>query len=224
MNVSHKAFRRFGLLTLAGLTLLLAACVTTGDGSGTSTPRGFVNKNLAYGLSIAIPEDWQVQMALDPAANSKQSIDERIVTEDGVVLFGFTSAASDGDNPDAMGRVAVLEYTQAFPPEDVLLAMPAEQFTSWANLMLERAREAAAKNNQPSPLESVSISRAQIDSNNALVMRHKGKGPQGDSIVSVQWYIYLPGNKLAQVYLAGGTHVPGMETIFERIGTSVQIQ
>lgn len=225
MNLYHKVFRKIGLLTLFAMPLFLAACATTGGGSGGgSAPGGFAAHKLAYGLSIAIPQDWQVQMILDPAANTKQSLDPRIASEGGVVLFGFTSGAVDGQNPDAMGRVAVLEYTQAFPPENVLLEMPPEQFTQWASLMLERAKEAAAKNNQASPFESVHISRVQIDGKNALAMRHKGKGPQGDSIVSVQWYIYLPNNKLAQIYLAGGTHVPGMETLFEQIAMSVRIQ
>lgn len=230
MSGSHSIARKFSLFAVAALSLMLAACVggdsdVDDSSSGASMSLdGFTSKKLAYGVGVAVPNSWHVQDELDPAANSKESINSRIASENHVILAAFVRPASTPEGADAFGRIAIIEQSKDIPPENMVLGLTGQDFEEWGTRLVQGAKEVAKKQGKPSSIDSVHISRAQADGCTALVFRRKGTGPQGDKLVGAEWFVYLPDNKMLLLNLVGASAVPGTETVFERIATSLKIK
>ncbi len=219
--------RIFGKLAALSLILIACAglfsCASDDGGSVTETPSGYMPRQLPYGISISMPEDWQVIRAADPSVVTKGQLDSQVAKDEKVVLLEMKRLANNELGMDGTLAVVLLNASKNFPPEAEMRSITQEQLDQIAQNFLRNDQQAAARQNQQSPLISVRVTKTEISGYMALVRRLRGKGKTGE-VTALEWYVYLPGGTGMLIRGTGELTSPGIETIFERIANSVKVQ
>lgn len=211
----------FSLPALCCLVLVLAGCAAAGRGpAGEAAPEPGETRSLAYGISLRLPDGWQVVHSLEPGAAGKADLEARLRTGQAVQLLALTHPRGQGI--DARFLLLLTDSAKTFPPEKEVVSRSAEELDQRAkSFMRRRNEEAVRQNRQPDTLES-RMTRESVDGRPALFHRGIGSGPDGQVHYQV-WNIYLPGGVGIGVDAVGSTANPGIERQLEAIVRSLRL-
>ena len=97
--------------------LVLAACATGGTGRKAvkdEVPAAGKVQNLAYGISLQTPDDWQTVRSLEPGAAGKADLEARIKTGQAVPILILSHPSGQAIDP----RLTLLlaDSVKNFPP------------------------------------------------------------------------------------------------------------
>ena len=207
------------LLSLLCLAFALASCAT-GTGPGGSSAKS--TKQLAYGISVQVPDGWAVDSNVAPEQATKADLETRAAKEP-VLLLSMHRSSGTAEGKDAILMLFLVDATRDFVPQDQAAALTQQELDKYAQVILNRAKEAAKRQKTASPLLDWKVSKTRINGNLALV--HQGaENRQGGKLLRYDANIYLPGGKGVGIKTLSDMETPGTEAAINGIINSIQVQ
>ena len=209
------------LFALACLALLLPACAPTQSGS--SSPSGGKTQQLAYGVSIFVPDGWIVESAILPEAATNAELDARVANGERIILFSMHRPSSDPVGRNAIAGLFLVDSERNFPPEERSAHLTQEDLERYGQAILARDREIAERNQSQSNLRSWQVSKTLMGNKLTLVHRGTAQG-RGGVLNLYDVNMYLPNKKGLALKTMSDPSIPGTEQIIEAIISSLHVQ
>ncbi|MDR2160839.1 MAG: hypothetical protein LBO77_01690 [Desulfovibrio sp.] len=213
------------LPVLICFVLGLSACVSGlgGAGKDAAPDMGGSVKRVAYGVSLQVPEDWQVGPSLEPDGASREDLEARVRSGQPVMILGISRPAEQPRQVDALIKVYVADSARFFPPLQEVATRSQEELDKLAATLMRQRNEASVKKTgKPDTLE-MRFTRETVDGLSTLLYRGLGEGPDGK--VRFQfWYVYLVNGMGIAVDAMGDAGSPGMDSLLEAVVRSLRVQ
>ena len=176
------------------LALTLAACAAQTPGSAPpaakpAPPPG--EQSLAYGVSLALPPNWNVTNKIAPEAASKASLDSRRQRGERIALIEAYGPAGLRGVQSALFAFLVNEQ-DVFMPRAHAERMTQDELNRLARDVVQREHASARRQRVESGLIDVQFSRQSISGNMAIVQRMLVMAPDTRPVLLMNWDIFLP--------------------------------
>lgn len=207
-------------LCLAAL-LCLPGCIKTG--SKAKAPVNPNDKNMAYGVTVAVAPPWDVAVMLPPERISKEALEQKRMAGERVLLMAalLPPAASGIEN---IFQVFLVNPDNTFMPREFAEKLQPQEYAALSRDLLEREKATAKKNKSPVSVMDLQLSRETMNGN--FTVHHKATvaGPQGAPMRSLRWDIYLPGGAGIAVLADYDAELPGAEQAALSMARSLRVQ
>ncbi|MDR2800422.1 MAG: hypothetical protein LBB52_04040 [Desulfovibrio sp.] len=180
-------------LIVFSLLLALASCASPGGKKPeqAAAPEDPRRQNLAYDLSLMLPDSWTIANRLPPENNSRDSLDQRRKDGKPIALLGATAPAP------AKGNAAVLAVFLSndrpyFMPREMAEKMKPEDFSRLSRDMLEKETADAKKRKARAKALDIKISRETLGGHLAVLSNILRTDDKGIPFRVLIWNVYLP--------------------------------
>jgi hypothetical protein len=181
------------LIVFCILFLALASCTSPGGKKPEkeAAPEDPRRQNLAYGLSLILPDSWTIANRLSPENASKDALDQRRKDGKPIALLGATAPAP------AKGNAAVLAVFLSndrpyFMPREMAESMKAEAFVRLGRDMLEKEKADAKKRKAKAKALDIKIAKETLDGRLAVLSDILRTDEKGNPFRVLIWNVYLP--------------------------------
>ncbi len=219
----YTVIRLLPCLLLCGAVFIFAGCVPKPSGPTSSALTGSTVKELAYGVSIAVPPGWAIDESSPSAETAKASLDARAAKGERIVLFSMNRPSSNPEGRDALVALFLVDSTRVFQPEEATATLMPDDLERYGEAILARDKEAARLNKTQSNLLTWTVSKGQIDGNLTLIHKGTAKGPNG-ILDLYDINVYLPNGKGLALKSVSDPGVPGTSELMSALVASLHIR
>lgn len=183
-------------------------------------------EELVYGVSISVPQGWEVLGSARKGAASNADIEKALAEGKRPRLIDMIHPSSL--TPEKMDARAAISLAQAsrentLPLPDVLAATQ-EQFDQMAQRIISENNQRAEKDATNSKILEWRIYTDTINGLTALVQEGRGSTPSGGEMLSYSAFIYLPNGNGIIFQSMGDASIAGNKDLLKAISRTIRFE
>lgn len=229
MNMSFFPSRLSGpkalrlLLVFCCLAFAASGCTGKLGPKAGKTPADPNEKQLAYGASLVLANNWNMAALLEPKAMTKADLESRLQQNPRILMMTAVGTPSARSIQPAL-NVSLVRQEGSFMPRDFAERLQPEEYKALSRDLYEREKETAKKNKVQFNIMNIDLSRESINGNFAVRHKITVADPSGVPINLLRWDVYLPGATGIVILSECDSEQPGTENEILSMARSLRLE